>query len=139
MPFDRREEANLGWKQIAIRWLFTQGTSTVLLFGILGAMIYGIPGAVTKFDTIHDRIEDRNTKQIEKYVDEHRKEREALREYRKAEIERVTSAFEKQTQTIEAAAAKQISALDRATSTLEKSSESVNSLVNEIRKDRGVK
>ncbi len=43
--------ANGGFKSLFTRWLFQQGTSTVLLFVIAAALWYGIPWYMGKVDT----------------------------------------------------------------------------------------
>lgn len=51
--------ANKSLKEHAAEWIFTQGTSTILLFAILTAIVYGVPWGYREFKTWHDTSEDK--------------------------------------------------------------------------------
>ena len=81
------DDLKLGWKELVARWLFSQGTSTVLLFCILAAILYsgyyaineGIPKHLEQIQKGYERIEASHEREHRSLQEIHEKEVESLR------------------------------------------------------------
>jgi hypothetical protein len=62
---DTEDLRDKSWRDMAFRWLFSQGVSTILLFAILGGVWYGLPASLAKIQDGYERIEKADDRRYE--------------------------------------------------------------------------
>lgn len=63
-------------KSVAISWLAAQGVPTVLLFTIIGLVWWGVPVHLEQIKEGYQKIADQNSKDLQRIVESHEKDRE---------------------------------------------------------------
>jgi hypothetical protein len=86
---------DLGWKEIALRWIFSQGVTTVLLFAIGAFMWIRYPEIMKEQDTERANVLKRHEDERERIRLDAKEERKLFREDLKEAFTELKEAIEK--------------------------------------------
>lgn len=95
MTNDVTKLKDLGWKEIALRWIFSQGVTTVLLFAIGAFMWIRYPEIMKEQDTERANVLKRHEDERERIRLDAKEERKLFREDLKEAFTELKEAIEK--------------------------------------------
>lgn len=86
---------DLGWKEIAIRWVFSQGVSAVLLFAIGAFIWFRYPEMIKEQEAEKSRVLKQHEEERDRMRMDAKEERKQTREDMKASFGELKDAIEK--------------------------------------------